>query len=1056
MQQPILKTIKFWIIIIPLVFYGASASYGQDQSIIVRGKITSVLNDEPLPGVSVIIKGTSSGTITDIEGTYSIEVPSPASVLVFSFVGFITEEVAVGNQTAINLSLAEDITSLEEVIVTGYGTQKKQSITAAVSSVTSKDIERVHGGSTVSSGLAGKLPGVTFRMPDGRPGASANVQIRNMGNPLFVIDGIQQDAGQFNNLAPNDIESITILKDASAAIYGVRAANGVVLVTTKRGRRESDNTISLDAYYGVQNWSRLPETVNSYEWQLGKLEADGNKVNPNPSDFITAEELERWRQGTEYGYRDFNWYDYIIEGNAPLTSINLNATGGSEKINYYLSLTRLDQSSVLGREFTFARTNLQSNIDANITKRLKVGVQINGRIEERDNPGVPGGDDYWAPRFALLRNLPWERPFANDNPEYLNDIGHNAENWGLLNKENSGYWTQTWRVLQTNFTGEYEVPGIDGLKVSGKYSYYLADAVTNGHEYTYDAYTFNPSDSTYTRTGGSTNPWRERGLEKIFNIVSQVQVDYGHTFGKHTVGATLVNERIERRRLYTFQHAVPTNNFLPNLSFSTMDDLGFQDVDENEARIGYAARLTYNFSDKYFIEFSGRRDASWKFAPGHRVGYFPSVSAGWRVTEEPFMKSLLGTSSLVNEWKLRASYGKLGDDDINLGAFSYVEGYDYNRGTGRSVFDGQIVLGARSRNTVKNLSWFTSTTFDVGTDLNLFNNKISATLDYFYRKRTGLPGSKYDVLIPVEIGYGLPQENVNSDAVIGGEGSILYFGKVGNDLNFTIGGNLSYARPKFLESYKPVFGNSWNEYRASREGRWENIMWGYETVGQFQSMEEINDYDVNIDGQGNKTLLPGDLIYKDQNRDGKIDGFDQRPIGYSPDRNPIVNFGLSFSFDYKGFDFTADFSGGSMYTFQQRWEMLWPYQNGGNLLAIYEDRWHRADPYNLDSEWVPGKYPALRFNEGGHSNYHNGDIPSTFFSVNVKYLRARTLELGYSLPESLLEKVKIKKARFYVNTFNLFSIDNVKDLGIEPEIIDPNGLQYPQNKVVNVGINLTL
>lgn len=1053
MQKSIPKSLKFWIIIpwilIPL------ALLGQNQEITIRGTVTSMIDEAPLPGVSVLIKGTSIGTITDVDGNYTISVPSTDAVLVFSFVGFLSEEVEVGNQNEISIALAEDITSLGEVVVTGYGTQTRESITAAISSITAEDIGRVHGGSTVSSGLAGKLPGVTFRMPDGRPGASASVQIRNMGNPLFVIDGIQQDAGQFNNLAPNDIESITILKDASAAIYGLRAANGVVLVTTKRGRRESGNTVSLDAYYGMQNWSRFPEVVNSYEWQLGRLEAHMNAVNPDPNTAITPEELERWRQGTEYGYRDFNWYDYIIKENAPLTSVNVNATGGSDKINYYLSLTRLDQSSVLGREFTFARTNLQSNIDANITKRLKVGVQINGRIETRDNPGVPGGDDYWAPRFALLRNLPWERPFANDNPEYLNDIGHNAENWGLLNKENSGYWTQDWRVLQTNFSGEYLVPGIEGLKVSGKYSYYLADMVTNGHEYTYDAYTFNPSDSTYTRTGGSTNPWRERRNEKIFNIVTQIQADYNKTFGKHTVGITFVNERIERRRLYTFQHAVPTNNFLPNLSFSAMDDLGFADISEEEARIGYVGRINYSFDDKYYVEFVGRRDASWKFAPGNRVGYFPSASAGWRITQEPFMQNLLGSSNLLNELKIRASYGKLGDDNIGIGSFAYVPGYDYNVGTGRSVFDGEIVLGARSRNTITNLSWFTSTTADVGLDFGMFNHKLSGSVDYFYRKRTGLRGEKYDVLIPAELGYSLPDENVNSDAVMGGEGSLFYSSNIG-EFNYTIGGNVSYARSRFLESYKPVFGNSWDEYRGSREDRWEHIMWGYEVTGQFQSLDQINDYPVNIDGEGNRTLLPGDLIYKDQNQDGKIDGFDERPIGYSPNLNPIVNFGLSLSFDYKGFDFTADFSGGSMYTFQQRWEMLWPYQNGGNLLAMYQDRWHRADPYNLDSEWVPGKYPALRFNEGGHSNYRNGNVPSTFWATNVKYLRARTLELGYSLPESLLERISIKRARIYVNTFNLFSIDNVKDIGIEPEIIDPNGLQYPQNRVINFGVNLSL
>ena len=1006
-----------------------------------------------IPGATVRLKGTSIGTITDMDGNFILSIPDGHEnpILVISFVGYGTQEIPVNNQSTINVTLEEDLEQLEEVVVVGYGEKRKESITAAVSSITSEDLERVHGGSTVSSGLAGKLPGVTFRMPDGRPGASANIQIRNMGNPLYVIDGIQQDAGQFNNLSPNDIESITVLKDASAAVYGVRAANGVIVVTTKRGRLGADSKIKVDAFYGVQNWSRFPETVNSYQWQLGKVEADMNRVNPSTN--MTPEELERWRQGTEYGYRDFNWYDFIIQPNAPLTSINVNASGGSEKINYYISGTRLDQSSVLGREFIFERTNIQSNIETRITDDLKVGVQINGRIETRDNPGVPGGDDYWAPRFALLRNLPWERPFANDNPAYLNDIGHNAENWGLLNKAKSGYWTETWRVLQTNFTGEYQIPGVEGLKVGGKYSYYYADKLTNGHEYTYDAYTFNPSDSTYERTGGSTNPWRERQTSKIFNTVSQVQVSYNNTFGKHAISALLLNERIDRRELHTFQHAVPTNNYLPNLTFSTMDDLAFRDADIPSARIGYVANLSYGFADKYFIEFSGRRDASWKFAPGKRVGYFPSVSAGWRITEEEFFQSFMGGSGLLSELKLRASYGQLGDDDVPIGSFAYLPGYNYN--VGKSIFSGNVVLGARDRGVpITNISWLTSTMLDLGIDFGLFDGKLSGSLDYFNRKREGLVGTKYDVLVPVEIGYSLPAENVNSDAVVGGEAALNYVGKIG-EVGFSLGGNVSYARPKFLESYKPRFGNSLDEYRNSREDRWENIMWGFITIGQFESEEQIDTYPVNIDGQGNTTLLPGDLIYKDVNEDGVINDLDTRPIGYAPNRNPIINFGFSLSANYKGFDFTADFSGGSMYTFQQRWELLWPYQNGGNLLAIYQDRWRRADPFSLDSEWIPGKYPPLRFNEPSHSNYRFGNIPSTFFTTNVWYLRARTIELGYSLPETLLEKVKISRLRIYANTFNLFSIDNVKQLGIEPEIIDPNGLQYPQNKVYNIGVNLS-
>lgn len=1032
------------------------AGAGVRAALSVSGRVTTEAG-EPLPGVNIIVKGTMLGTVSDADGRYSLDVAGDGtqSVLVFSFIGYVTQEVNLNGRTSVDVIMQPDVQSLSEVVVVGYGTKSRESITAAVSTVTSKDLERVHGGSTVSSGLAGKLAGVSFRMPDGRPGASALIQIRNLGNPLYVIDGIQQDAGQFNNISPTDIESITILKDASAAIYGVRAANGVVLVTTKRGKAGTPNSVNIDAYTGWQNWSRFPETVNAYQWQLGKTDAEMNRVNPSTN--MTPEELEKWRQGTEYGYQNFDWYDFIIQPNSPLTSFNVNATGGAEKINYYISATRLDQNSVLGREFTFGRTNIQSNIDAQIAERLKVGVQINGRIETRDNPGVPGVDDYWAPRFALFRNRPYERPYANDNPKYLNDIGHNSENWGLLNKQLSGYWTQNWRVLQTNFNAEYKVPGIDGLTAAGKYSYYMADNKTDGHEYTYDAYTYHPETDTYERTGGSSNPWRERINEKVFNTVLQGQLHYDKTFDRHTIAATYVYERIERQRLYTFQHGSPSNNFLPNLSFAELDALNYQDLDEQEARIGYVGRISYGFADRYYLEVSARRDGSWKFPPDKRWGFFPSASIGWRITEEQFFKDLMGDGHLLSDLKFRASHGKTGDDGVpGLGPFDYISGYNYNSGgAGRSIFDGTVVLGSRDTGVpITNITWFTSVMTDVGADFALLSGKISGTVDYFYRKRTGLRGRKYDVVIPVELGYSLPDENVNSDAVLGWEGSLAYHGMAG-DFQYTIGGNLSFARSKFLSSYKPRWGNSWDHYRNSQEDRWSNIMWGLEAIGQFQSTAQISDYPVNIDGQGNKTLLPGDIIYKDQNGDGKIDGYDERPIGYAPDRNPIVNFGLNLSVQYKRFDFTADFSGGAMYTFMRRWEMLWPYQNGGNLLKeFYDDRWHRSDVFDVNSEWIPGKYPALRFNEGGHSNYRDGQN-NTFWSTNVKYLRARTIELGYSVSPDLLTKIRMQRARVYVNTYNLFSLDNLKDIGIDPEIIEPNGLQYPPNRFVNVGVNLT-
>jgi TonB-linked SusC/RagA family outer membrane protein len=1003
----------------------------------------------PVANATVLEKGTKNAVTTNIDGAFQIKVADGSAVLIISSVGFANQETPVNDQTSFSIVLQKLRQDLGEVIVVGYGTTKRASVIGSIASVTDKDIGMVHGGSTVSTSLAGKLPGVSFRMQDGRPGASANIQVRNMGEALYVIDGIQQDAGQFNNLAPNDIESVTVLKDASAAVYGVRAANGVIVVTTKRGKSGTRNTVNVEAYTGFQNWSRFPEGLtNSYDYMRYRAEGEINRFG---STTITPEELEKYKAGTERGYQSFNWKDFIIKKNAPQHSVNVNVTGGSDKINYYLSATHLYQNSVLGREFKFNRTNIQSNVSAKIANRLKVGVNINGRIETRDNPGVPYGDDYWLARFALLRNTPLERPYANDNPAYLNDIKHNETNWAYLNTKWSGKYHSDWRVLQTNFNADYEVPFVKGLTVSGVYSYYLADYYYNNHEYTYVTYTYNPLDDTYKPTGGSTNPFREREQIKQINITQQLKLNYSRTFGLHTIGALVVNERIKNQRLRNRIHSVPSTNALTLIYFNTADT--YEDSDDREARIGYIGRLTYNYDNKYFLEVSARRDASYLFAPGNRVGYFPSLFGGWRITEEPFMQKLLGANNPLTDFKIRGSYGILGDDgkQLDLPAFSYVEGYNYNQGI--AILSGMPVVGSRDRGVpITNITWLKSKMTDVGFDFSLWNGKLSGTFDYFYRKRSGLRGRKTDVLVPFEIGYTLPDENINSDAQFGEEGSLTYRGSY-KKLRFTVSGNLSYSRSKFLASYNPVFFNSWDQYRNSRENRLTRINWGYDAIGQFTSQEQINNYPVNIDGQGNKTLLPGDLIYRDVNGDNKIDAFDERPIGYGSDNNPPnINYGISLTLQYENFDFRADFSGASGYTWFQNWETRNPFQNDGNLNTIFLDRWRRQDPFDTKSEWIPGKYPALRFNDGGHSNYNK---PSTFWAHNIKYLRARTFELGYSLPAKLIKQVKMERARFYINAYNLFSFDNVKQYDIDPEVNDDNGLQFPQSKFINVGLNLS-
>ncbi|MEX6687608.1 TonB-dependent receptor [Danxiaibacter flavus] len=1025
--------------------------------------ITGTVTDEsgkPLSNVSVQEKNTNNGTVTDEQGEYTIHVADNKSILVFSHVAYTLEEQPVNDKTTINVRLKTAASTLQDVVVVGYGTKKKEAITGAISTVTSKDIENAHGGSTVSTALAGKIPGVSFRQVDGRPGSGASVQIRNYGTPLYVIDGIQQDEGQFNNIAPTDIESITVLKDASAAIYGVRAANGVVVVTTKRGKLGTRNSVNLDAYTGWQNWTRFPKGTNAYEWQLGKVEADVNEGRTP----MAKEELEKWKAGTEDGYKSFDWYDFIVKKNAPLTNLGLSFTGGSDKINYYTSITHLKQYSVLGREFTFERTNIQSNIDARITNSFKIGAQINGRVETRDQPGVPGGDDYWEARFAILKLRPTERPYANDNPDYIADLGNHAnENWAYQKKSVSGYWREDWRVLQGNLTAEWKTP-IKGLSVNGLFSYFYADKVMNGHEYTLDFYTYDKSNDQYIRTGGSTNPWRERGTHKNLSPTIQLQASYNRTFGKHSIAATFVNERIKRRELDTWVHAVPTTNVLPLIYFNTMDT--YNDADDWSARIGYIGRVSYNYANKYYVELAARRDGSWKFSPDHRWGNFPSVSAGWRLTQEDFFMKWANTISL-NELKLRGSWGRLGDDDNGVGPYDWRYGYNYNvstnildsynPSTGGLIRNNNTIIGSRDKGVpITNISWYISEISNVGLDYAFLNNKVTGSLEFFKRKRTGLRGRKYDVLMPSELGYSLPDENINSDANVGGEFAINYNGSVGRDFVFRVGGNVSISRRKIEYQYKPVFDNSLDHYRNGSAYRWDNLFWGYTAIGQFKSQDEISQYAVDIDGKGNTTLLPGDLKYKDENGDGVINDYDMRPIGWGTGKNPILYYGFNLGAAYKGFDFTAQFSGGGMSSYNVNWEIRAPFQNEGALnKEIFDGRSYRVDPYDPKSAWVIGKYPAMRYNPSSSRQHSDYNINSTFWLKNVHYLRLRTIEIGYNLPANLINKVKLQKARFYANAYNLLSLDNLRKYGVDAEVNADNGLDYPQSSYFNIGVNLT-
>ncbi len=1024
-----------------------------DSLVTVSGVITDEIG-EGLPGATIMEKGSSNGTITDLEGNFSLKVYGQSTLMV-SFVGYESKEVPLAGKTNVNLSLQPDYASLEEVVVVGYGTQLKENLTGAVSSVKSADLTRSTS-TTTAGALAGRVQGVTVRAKDARPGRGAQLEVRNMGNPLFVIDGIpyggatgndwvqsQNVSGSdiFNALNMEDIESITILKDASAAIYGMRASNGVVLVTTKKGKKNERTRVNINGYFGWQNLTRFPEMANAAQYTRGLVEAAQNQ-NQDPSSVYTPEELAKWQAGTEPGYQSYDYYDMVMRKNIPQSHFNANVTGGSQNTNYYLSIATTGQEALM-EDFTYRRTNFQANIESKISKGLTIGTQISARQEKTEDVGLPGGDGYFAAILGMFSNIPTTGPYANDNPNYINHTRDFSRNPALFSRDIAGYKDNINRNANINLYTNYEFAF--GLRAKATVSYNYTNNNFEGFQYSYDVYTYNEANDSYDRTGGADAGWRYQTEREVVAQYAQVQLDYEKSFGDHSISVMAGYERSDYEKDYLALGTNPSNNYLPLLEFDKMNS--FDDTWSYEARAGYIGRINYNFDDRYLVELLGRYDGSYLYPPGHRWGFFPGASLAWRISNESFFEGLKG---VVSNLKIRASMGQTGLEQ-GVGMFGYLNGYDWTNNRG-AVLDGEFVTGIDPKGPpVTNLSWVKNTTSNIGLDMSVFNNKLSMTVDAFRIKRTGVPAPRYDVLLPTEVGYGLPNENLNENGYYGMEGKVSYQSSAG-EVNYYVSGNFTYSRYKNIKSYKPRFGSSWDEYQTSSEERWGGTIWGYQVIGRFESEEAIRNYGVDIDGQNNRTLLPGDFIYKDVNQDGIINSMDERPIGYPTGWSPMISFGGNMGANWKGLDLNIDLVGGAMQSWNQNYELRNAFHGGGNSAAyLLEDRWHRADPYDPDSEWIPGYYPAIRNGNSGPNSR-----TSDFWLTNVQYLRVRNLELGYTFPKILMSKVKVDKLRVYCNVSNLVSFDNVKKFQIDPEIEAAAAVVYPQQRTLVVGFNITL
>lgn len=1014
----------------------------QQSRVQVQGTVVDATG-QPVIGANIVEKGTTNGTISDMDGKFTLSVAEGSSIEI-TYIGFVNQLVKtpVGGGN-LSITLKEDSETLDEVVITGFGlAQKKATLTGAISTVGTKDLVKSVAANS-SSALAGKIAGVNFRQTDGRPGATTKIQIRNMGTPLYVIDGVIKDEGQFNNIDFHDIESISILKDASASIYGVRAANGVVVVTTKKGARNTKNTVGINMYYGWQSPTKFPKPADAETYLTNYIQSQTIQGTPYT---YSQEDYAKWLQGTEKGYVPFDWYDYIWT-TSPQYYASANVSGGSDKVNYYFSIGHMNQDATIVNYGGFHRTNVQMNIESQINDRLKIGASMNGRIETTVNPGVPETDDYWTAIFATYRNLPTRRPYANDNPNYPTMTSTDQRtNFAILNYDLSGKYQQDWRVIQLNANAEYKI--LDGLTAKALVGYYYANQYKNNQEYTYKLYDYDAATDSYYVMQEMANPWRERETQYIQELTANVQLNYVKTFDNHNLNVVLGFESSKRDNPYTWVHSVPTANSLHLIEFEEMDtytDYG----NRTEARLGYLGRINYDYANKYLLEFSARYDGSWKFPPEHRWGFFPSASVGWRISEENFWKES-NMTNIFDDLKIRASYGLVGDDAISdYSAFDYLSGYTY--GNGGSVIDGKYVTGTKPRGLpVTTLSWIKAKILDVGLDATFLSNRLTGSVDYFRRLRTGLPASRYDILLPSEVGFSLPKENLESDVHTGMDLSLRWTDSI-NEFHYSIGGNMTFSRKYIWDKYKPRYSNSWDEYRNATEHRYDYITWGYQCIGQFQSWEEIANYPINNDGHGNTTLRPGDLMYKDVNNDGVINDMDKRPIGYgtSGDYNPAISFGFNLSASWKNFDISMDFTGSALSSYWPNFENKLPFHDGGNSPQyILEDSWHLSDIWDANSELIPGKYPTALIGNSSHSNYWDSD----FWIQKVRYLKLKNFEIGYTLPKAWLEKAWMSDFRVYVSGQNLFTISSIP--GVDPEVVKDSGLVPPTVRIINVGLNV--
>lgn len=1000
----------------------------QPQKKEISGKVVDS-NGVPLPGVSVVVKGTNTGTITDSDGKFRFGVSTDAKTLIFSFVGMKSQEIVFGNKTTINLTLVEETVGIEDVVAVGYGTQKKGTVTGSVSAVKGDILTLAPVASTVNT-LAGQLPGLVSLQSSGQPGSdAAAISIRGFGNALVIVDGVESS---FNNIDANEIESVSILKDGAASIYGARAGNGVILVTTKRGIDEKP-VITLNSSYTMQGITLMPKPSSSGQYAEMASEAWIQSGKPAATAPFTPDQIQKYYAAADpYLYPNTNWYNVLIRDWAPQQQHNLSIRGGSERVKYYGFIGFLDQSTIWKTNGgDYARYNLQSNIDAKILDNLSLQLDVSSINESRDFPWRPqnsGANTVWQDFWNTLPTYPATLP----DPTKISYAGPSGVGGAhvITNSAIAGYDNTDSQNLKGTGALNYTFKFIKGL--SAKVLVNVSQDYSFNKHFTRPAnfYTYDPASKIYTLAGSTGSQASMSATDSRGKTTTgQYSLNYERTFGTlHHLKAFALYETVDYFNDYLMGMRI---NFLtPSIdqlfagSTTNMTNNGSA---SEMGRKSYIGKINYSYKDKYLVETILRADASAKFPSNKRWGYFPSISLGWRLSEENFMKEI----QFLDNLKVRASYGESGNDGV--GNFQYLTGYQYGLTYILNNTTQQGIVSTGLAN--PNLTWEKIKIYNGGFDFSIWKRKLYGEGDVFYRERSGIPGTRISTL-PSTFGASLPPENINS---LNDRGFELKLGTTGNnnDLSWDVSGNISWSRTKWEHFEEPTYTDPDQERIYKMSGRWTDRQFGYLSDGLFTSQDQINSLKFNQDNQGNVSLRPGDIRYKDVNGDGKLDWKDQVEIGKGT--VPHWFLGFNTTLKYKNFDLSALFQGAFGY-----YNYITLIHQNLLPALVYDLRWTEKnnDPNAL--------VPRL----GGAST---NNLVSDFYYKKAGYVRLKSFSIGYNLPKQLTGKVNLKGVRIYVAGYNLLTFDKLKKFGTDPEAPSGNaGYYYPQQKTITFGANISL